>query len=65
MMLEVPIACCSISNDLWNTRKCWKLLDATTVEDEPYDAINLASAGGMGEQEEYDVQDNAKMNFVK
>ncbi len=70
MMLEVPIAqAASISNDFTEIQEnVGKLLDATTVEDAVnlYDAINLASAGGMGEQEEYDVQsDNAKDELRK
>jgi triphosphoribosyl-dephospho-CoA synthase len=70
MMLEVPIAqAASISNDFTEIQEnVGKLLDATTVEDaiNLYDAINLASAGGMGEQEEYDVQsDNAKDELRK
>ncbi|MDD2644020.1 MAG: triphosphoribosyl-dephospho-CoA synthase [Methanobacteriaceae archaeon] len=70
MMLEVPIAqAASISNDFTEIQEnIGKLLDATTVEDAVnlYDAINLASAGGMGEQEEYDVQsDNAKDELRK
>ena len=38
-------------------------MKATTVEDavDLYDAINIADAGGMGDQDEYDVaSENAK-----
>ena len=65
MMMEVPIAqAAAISNNFSEIRdNIGKLLKDTTVEDaiNLYDAINIADAGGMGDQEDYDVQsENAK-----
>jgi len=59
MMMCVPIACsASISNDFTEIQdNVGLLMDSTTVEDacNLYDAINVADAGGMGDQDEFDV----------
>ena len=59
MMMCVPIAAAAaISDDFSQIREnVGKLMDATTVDDAVnlYDAINLADAGGMGDQDEFDV----------
>lgn len=65
VMLIVPIACAaSVSNDFSQIREnIVKLMGNTTVDDaiDLYDAINIADAGGMGDQDEYDVtSENAK-----
>ena len=59
MMMCIPIAAAAaISDDFDEIQDNMGLLmDATTVEDAVnlYDAINVADAGGMGNQEEFDV----------
>lgn len=65
VMMITPIACgAAISDDFSQLRKnTSQLMEATTVEDavDLYDAINIADAGGMGDQDEYDVaSENAK-----
>lgn len=65
VMLLVPISCAAaISNSFDEIREnVVKLMAATTVDDaiDLYDAINIADAGGMGDQDEYDVaNENAK-----
>ena len=65
VMMITPIACgAAISDDFSQLRKnTAELMKATTVEDavDLYDAINIADAGGMGDQDEYDVaSENAK-----
>ncbi len=59
VMLEVPIAAAAgISEDFSEIREnIVRLMAQTTVEDacDLYDAINIADAGGMGDQDEYDV----------
>ncbi|WP_299523958.1 triphosphoribosyl-dephospho-CoA synthase [uncultured Methanobrevibacter sp.] len=65
VMMLTPIACgAAISDNFSQLRQNMiKLMEATTVEDavDLYDAINIADAGGMGDQEEYDVaSENAK-----
>lgn len=65
VMMLIPIACgAAISDDFSQVRKnMTDLMKATTVEDavDLYDAINIADAGGMGDQDEYDVaSENAK-----
>lgn len=65
VMMITPIACgAAISDDFSQVRKNMsELMKATTVEDavDLYDAINIADAGGMGDQDEYDVaSENAK-----
>ena len=65
MMLEVPIAQATIISENFNQiqENIGLILKNSTVEDaiNLYDAINIADAGGMGDQEEYDVQsENAK-----
>lgn len=65
VMLLVPISCAAaISNSFDEIREnVVKLMAATTVDDaiDLYDAINIADAGGMGDQDEYDVaSENAK-----
>lgn len=66
VMLLVPIsAAVVISNDFNEIRKnVVELMASTTVEDaiNLYHAINIADAGGMGEQDEYDV---ASENAIK
>ncbi len=65
VMMTTPIAvAASISNSFNEIRENVKLLMANTSVDDAcnlYDAINIADAGGMGDQDEYDVaSDNAK-----
>lgn len=65
VMLLIPIsAAAAISNNFSQIREnIVKLMKASTVKDaiNLYDAINIADAGGMGEQDEYDVSaSNAK-----
>lgn len=65
VMLVVPIsAAAAISNDFSEIREnIVKIMASSTVDDAVnlYDAINIADAGGMGEQDEYDVSgENAK-----
>ncbi len=65
VMMITPIACgAAISDDFSQVRQNMSaLMKATTVEDavDLYDAINIADAGGMGDQDEYDVaSENAK-----
>lgn len=59
MMMCVPIACsAAISNSFDEIQSnVGILMDNTTVDDAVnlYDAINIADAGGMGDQEEFDV----------
>lgn len=59
VMLLVPIsAAAAISEDFYEIREnIVELMANTTVEDaiNLYSAINIADAGGMGEQDEYDV----------
>ncbi|MDO5843450.1 MAG: triphosphoribosyl-dephospho-CoA synthase [Methanobrevibacter ruminantium] len=59
MMMCIPIAAAaSISNGFDEIQEnVGRLMDATTVEDAVslYDAINVADAGGMGDQDEFDV----------
>lgn len=59
IMMCIPIACgAAISNDFDELQNnIGFLMENTTVEDAVnlYDAINLADAGGMGDQEEFDV----------
>ncbi len=70
VMMTAPIAAAAaISNNMEELREnigC--IMDKTTVEDAIYlyDAINIASAGGMGDQDEYDVSsDQAKEELRK
>lgn len=65
MMMTMPIAvAAAISDDFDEIRpNVVKLMANTSVDDacDLYDAINIADAGGMGDQDEYDVaSDNAK-----
>jgi triphosphoribosyl-dephospho-CoA synthase len=65
VMMITPIAvAAAISESFDGIRENVKLLMANTSVDDAcdlYDAINIADAGGMGEQDEYDVaSDNAK-----
>lgn len=59
VMMCVPIACsAAISNNFDEIQSNVSILmDNTTVEDAVnlYDAINIADAGGMGDQDEFDV----------
>ena len=58
-MMITPIACgAAISDDFSQVRQnMFELMKSTTVEDavDLYDAINIADAGGMGDQDEYNV----------
>ena len=70
MMLEVPIAQATIISEDFNQiqENVGLILENSTVEDAVnlYSAINIADAGGMGEQDEYDVQsENAKEELRK
>ena len=65
VMMTTPIAvAAAISEKFENIRENIKLvMSKTSVDDacDLYDAINIADAGGMGDQDEYDVaSDNAK-----
>ena len=65
VMMITPIAVgAAISDKFEDIRENVKLLMANTSVDDAcdlYDAINIADAGGMGNQDEYDVaSDNAK-----
>lgn len=59
MMMCIPIAAAASISDGFDEiqENVGRLMDATTVEDAVnlYDAINVADAGGMGNQEEFDV----------
>jgi triphosphoribosyl-dephospho-CoA synthase len=68
MMMTIPIAvAAAISDDFDEIRpNVVKLMANTSVDDacDLYDAINIADAGGMGDQDEYDVaSDNAKQEL--
>lgn len=68
VMMTTPIAvAASISDDFDEIRpNIVKLMANTSVDDacDLYDAINIADAGGMGDQDEYDVaSDNAKQEL--
>ena len=68
VMMTTPIAvAASISDSSDDIRENIKLLMGNTSVDEAcdlYDAINIADAGGMGDQDEYDVaSDNAKQEL--
>ena len=70
VMLTTPIAvAAAISSDFNQIRENIKLLMSNTSVDDAcdlYDAINIADAGGMGDQDEYDVaSDNAKNELRK
>ncbi len=64
MMITPIAAAAAISDDFDEIRpNIVKLMANTSVDDacDLYDAINIADAGGMGDQDEYDVaSDNAK-----
>ena len=65
VMMTTPIAvAAAISDSFDEIRQNVKLLMGNTSVDDAcdlYDAINIADAGGMGDQDEYDVaSDNAK-----
>ena len=65
VMMTTPIAvAAAISSSFDEIRENVKLLMSNTSVDDAcdlYDAINIADAGGMGDQDEYDVaSDNAK-----
>ena len=65
VMMTTPIAvAAAISDSFDDIRENIKLLMGNTSVDDAcdlYDAINIADAGGMGDQDEYDVaSDNAK-----
>ena len=65
VMMTIPIAVATAISDNFNEiRENIKLLMKNTSVDDAcdlYDAINIADAGGMGDQEEYDVSSqNAK-----
>ncbi len=65
VMMTTPIAvAAAISSSFDEIRENVKLLMGNTSVDDAcdlYDAINIADAGGMGDQDEYDVaSDNAK-----
>ena len=68
MMMTIPIAvAAAISEDFDDIRpNVVKLMANTSVDDacDLYDAINIADAGGMGDQDEYDVaSENAKQEL--
>ena len=68
VMMITPIAvAAAISDSFDDIRENIKLLMGNTSVDDAcdlYDAINIADAGGMGDQDEYDVaSDNAKQEL--
>ena len=68
VMMTTPIAvAAAISESFDDIRENIKLLMSNTSVDDAcdlYDAINIADAGGMGDQDEYDVaSDNAKQEL--
>lgn len=68
VMMTTPIAvAAAISKSFDDIRKNIKILMANTSVDDAcdlYDAINIADAGGMGDQDEYDVaSDSAKQEL--
>ena len=68
VMMTTPIAvAAAISDSFDDIRENIKLLMGNTSVDDAcalYDAINIADAGGMGDQDEYDVaSDNAKQEL--
>ena len=68
VMMTTPIAvAAAISDSFDDIRENVKLLMANTSVDDAcdlYDAINIADAGGMGDQDEYDVaSDSAKQEL--
>lgn len=65
VMMTTPIAVAAAISDNFDEirQNVVKLMANTSVDDacDLYDAINIADAGGMGDQDEYDVaSDNAK-----
>ena len=68
VMMTTPIAvAAAISDSFDDVRENVKVLMSNTSVDDAcdlYDAINIADAGGMGDQDEYDVaSDNAKQEL--
>ena len=68
VMMTTPIAVAAAISDTFDEIRpnIVKLMKNTSVDDacDLYDAINIADAGGMGDQEEYDVaSDNAKQEL--
>ena len=67
-MMTTPIAVAAAISDNFDEirQNVVKLMANTSVDDacDLYDAINIADAGGMGDQDEYDVaSDNAKQEL--
>lgn len=69
MMMCIPIACSAAISDSFEDlqENVKRLMDATTVEDacDLYDAINLADAGGMGDQDEFDVNSESAKDELR
>ena len=69
MMMCIPIACSASISDSFDDLQVnvKKLMDATTVDDacDLYDAINLADAGGMGDQDEFDVNSESAKDELR
>ena len=67
MMITPIAAAAAVSDGFDDIRENVKLLMSNTSVDDAcdlYDAINIADAGGMGDQDEYDVaSDNAKQEL--
>ena len=68
VMMITPIACAAAISDSFDDirQNVVKLMENTSVDDacDLYDAINIADAGGMGDQDEYDVaSENAKQDL--
>ena len=68
VMMTTPIAVAAAISDNFDEirQNVVKLMANTSVDDacDLYDAINIADAGGMGDQDEYDVaSDNAKQEL--
>jgi len=69
VMMTTPIAVAAAISDNFDEIRpnVVKLMANTSVDDacDLYDAINIADAGGMGDQDEYDVaSDNAKQELM-
>ena len=69
VMMSVPIAAAAAISDSFEEIRAnvEALMDATTVEDacNLYDAIGLAAAGGMGDQDEYDVTNESAKDELR
>lgn len=69
MMMCMPIACSAAISDSFEDlqKNIIKLMDSTTVDDACYlyDAINIAEAGGMGSQDDFDVNSESAKDELR